>query len=203
MRAWDVGHGYPRHRRIEVEKRLVGHHGSDLRAEPAGSQILMDDQAAARAADAVEHHVAVPWHQRAQVDDVGADAFRRRLAARHHRAPGDDGDLVAFARLLRLAERQDELVAGPRPPRPAVVQHGAMFEEDHRVVAAQRCAKQPDRILGIGRHRDLPAGIMDELHLVGLAVPRVAAFEEAAGNARAPSAQRNGWRCASASSRNR
>ncbi len=58
-----------------------------------------------------------------------------------------------------------------------------MFEEQHRIVAAQGAAQQPDRILGVGRHRDLPARIVDELHLVGLAVPRVAALEEAARHA--------------------
>ena len=51
-----------------------------------------------------------------------------------------------------------------------------MLEEDHRVVAAQRRAQQADRILGVGRHRHLPAGRMDELHFVGLAVPGIAAL---------------------------
>ncbi len=183
MRARNVGHGDARDRRIEIEERLVGDDRGNLRAETAGAQILMDDQAAPRAADAFQHHLAVPRHQRAQVDDIGADALRRRLAARNHRAPGDDGDLVALAGLPGLAERQDEFVARPRPPRPAVVEHRAMLEEDHRIVAAQRRAQQPDRILGIGRHRHLPAGIVDELHFVGLAVPGIAAFEEAARDA--------------------
>ena len=101
--------------------------------------------------------------QRAQVDDVGADALRRGLAARHHRAPGDDRDLVALARLLRAAERKNIFVARPRPPSPAVVEHRAMLEEQHRIVAAKTAAQQPDRILGVRRHRDLPAGIVDEL----------------------------------------
>ena len=89
--------------------------------------------------------------------------FRRGLAARHHRAPGDDGDPAAIARFPRLTERQRKIIAGPRPPRPRVVEHRAMFEENHRVVAAQGPAEQPDRILGIGRHGDFPAGIVDEL----------------------------------------
>ena len=51
---------------------------------------------------------------------------------------------------------------------------GALSEA---LVAAQRRAEQTDRILGVGGRRDQPAGIVDELHLVGLAVPGVAAFE--------------------------
>src|SRR4051812_9334013 len=103
MRARDVGHGDARDRGIEVEECLVGDYRRNLRAEAAGAQILMHDQAAARSPNAVEHHVFVPRLQRAQVDDVCAEAFGRGLAPRHHRTPGDDGDRVAFAGLLRLA----------------------------------------------------------------------------------------------------
>ena len=40
-----------------------------------------------------------------------------------------------------------------------------MFEEQHRVVAAKRAAQQPDRILGVGRHRHLPPRVvMRRLH---------------------------------------
>ena len=60
MRAWDVGHGHARDRRIEVEEGFVGDDRGDFRAEAAGAQILMDDQAAARSANAVEHHVSCP-----------------------------------------------------------------------------------------------------------------------------------------------
>ena len=87
MRARDVGHGHPRDRRVEVEERLVGDHRGDLRAEAAGAQILVDDQAAARAANAVEHHLAVPRHQRAQVDDVGADTPSAAASQRGTIAP--------------------------------------------------------------------------------------------------------------------
>ena len=57
-----------------------------------------------------------------------------------------------------------------------------MLKEDHRVMPTQRCAQQPDRIFCVRRHRHLPPRIVDELHFVGLAVPRVAALEEAARN---------------------
>src|SRR5206468_1966895 len=144
---------------------------------------FVDDQAAARAADAVEHHVLVPRVQRPEVYHVGAEALGGRLAAWHHRAPGDDRDLLAFARLFRAAEWQDVLVARPRPPRPAVVEHRAMLEEQYRIVAAKAESQQADRILGVRRHRDLPARVVDELDLVGHRMPRVAAFEEAAWHA--------------------
>src|ERR1044071_1147413 len=154
MRTWDIGHGHPRDRCIEVEKRLVGHDGSDLRAEAARTQILMYDHAAARtlipsyneartrAGEAVKHHISIPWHQGAEVDDVGTDPFRRYFTARYHCAPCDDRDPLALASLLRLAERQDELVARPWPARPAVVEHCPMLEKDHRVIAAKRRAGQ-------------------------------------------------------------
>ena len=184
MRARDVGHRHPRDRRVEVEERLVGDHRGDLRAEAAGAQILVDDQAAAGAADAVQHHLAVPRIERAQVDDVGADALRRGLAARHHRAPGDDGDCIALAGLLRPAERQHIIVARPRPPRPGIVEHRAMLEEHHRVVAAQRAreaARPHPRRWTAPRPSSRDCG-RTRTSLV-MAVPRVAAFEEAAGHA--------------------
>src|SRR4030095_1439803 len=136
MRTGHVGHGHSGDRRIEFEECLVSYNRSDLRAETTGAQILMDDQAAPRTPDAVQNQVAIPWHQGAKVNDVGADAFRGCLAARHHRTPADDRDLVTLPRLLRLAEWQHELVAGPWPPRPGIVEHGAMLEEDYRVVPA-------------------------------------------------------------------
>ena len=43
MRARDIRHRDPGNRRIEVEEGLVGDHRGDLRPEPAGAQILMDD----------------------------------------------------------------------------------------------------------------------------------------------------------------
>src|SRR5437868_2414217 len=77
MRAGDIRHGDARHRRVEVQEGLVGNYGGDLSAEAAGAQILMDDQAAARRADAVQHHLLVPRHQGSQVEDIGAEPLRR------------------------------------------------------------------------------------------------------------------------------
>src|SRR5204863_2425113 len=73
MRARDVGHGDSRDRSVEIEEGFVGDHRGDLRAEAAGAQILVDDQAPARAAHAVEHHLLVPRLERAKIDDIGAE----------------------------------------------------------------------------------------------------------------------------------
>src|SRR6185369_588252 len=98
MRARDIRHGHARNRRVEVEESLVRNHRRDLRAEPAGAPIFVDDQAASRAAHAVEHHFLVPRLKCAQVDHIGAEALRGSLAAGDHRTPRYDGNLVAFAR---------------------------------------------------------------------------------------------------------
>jgi hypothetical protein len=58
-----------------------------------------------------------------------------------------------------------------------------MFEEDHRIIAAKAGAQQADGVLRIGRDCNQPAGIVDELHFIGLAVPGIADLEEAAGHA--------------------
>ena len=58
-----------------------------------------------------------------------------------------------------------------------------MLEEDHRLVAAQRRAQEPDGVLGVRRHRELPADRVQELDLVALAVPGIAALEESARHA--------------------
>ena len=105
----------------------------------------------------------------------------RFLAALDHRAPGDDREIVAFRTTARFAERQHKIIARIRPARRGRIEHGAMLEEDHGIIAAQRRAQQADRIFGVGWHRHLPARRMHELHFVGLAVPGIAAFEEADG----------------------
>ena len=58
-----------------------------------------------------------------------------------------------------------------------------MFEKYGRIIAAQRAAQQSHRILCIRRHCHAPTQTMQPLHLVGLAVPWITAFEEAARDA--------------------
>src|SRR5277367_4421298 len=58
-----------------------------------------------------------------------------------------------------------------------------MFEKDRGIIAAQRTAQQAYGILCVRRHGHTPAESMQPLDFVRLTVPRVATFEEAAGNA--------------------
>src|SRR3546814_8555802 len=87
MRAGNVRHGEAGDGGVEIEEGFVSHDRGYLGAEAAGLEILVDDEAAAGAADGVQNHLAVPRQQGAVVDDVWRNALRRDLAARHHRAP--------------------------------------------------------------------------------------------------------------------
>ncbi len=49
-----------------------------------------------------------------------------------------------------------------------------MLEEQDRVLPAQARTEQADRVGGIRGDRDFPAGRVDEVHLVGLAMPWIA-----------------------------
>ncbi len=98
-----------------------------------------------------EHGFAVPRRKRAEIEDVraGAQLLRRCFAALHHRAPRDDGDVVAFAHALGDAERQRKIVAGIGAARACGVEHVAVFEEHDRVVTAERRAQQADRVFSV------------------------------------------------------
>ncbi len=63
------------------------------------------------------------------------------------------------------------------------VEQEAVLEEDHRLVAAQRRAQEADGVFRVRRHRELPADRVQELDLVALAVPGIAALEESARHA--------------------
>ena len=99
------------HGRVEVLERLLGDRRGDLGAEAAGVRVLVEDDHLRRLLDRLEHRLAVPRDDRAQVDDLRRDAVLlgdlvRRLVGRvDHRAPRDDGDVVALAVDARLPER--------------------------------------------------------------------------------------------------
>src|SRR3546814_9848361 len=137
MRAGNVRHGEAGDGGVEIEEGFVSHDRGYLGAEAAGLEILVDDEAAAGAADGVQNHLAVPRHQGAEVDDICRNALRRVLAPRDHRAPGDDGDLVPLPRLLRPAEGEDVIVARIGAAGPGVVEHGAMLEEHDRIIRSE------------------------------------------------------------------
>ena len=55
-----------------------------------------------------------------RIDHLGLDALSRELVRRlqrplHHQREGHDGDVIAGAQHLRLADRQDEIVEGQAP----------------------------------------------------------------------------------------
>src|SRR6185437_10514165 len=75
------------------------------------------------------------------------------------------------------------LVAGIRPARRSPIEHGAVLEENSRVITAQCRTQQPHRVLCVGGHGDSPAHTVYPGDLVGLTVPGIAAFEEAARHA--------------------
>ena len=127
---------------------------------PAVDGVLVHDEAPAGAAHRLEHRVAVPRRDRAQVDQV---ARRRRTgppprAQRCTIAP----QLTTVMRSpstqpCATAERQHVVVA--RIARAAVARHQqrAMLEEDRRIGAAHRGAQQSHRVGRVRRNRHLPA----------------------------------------------
>jgi hypothetical protein len=126
----------------------------------------------------------IPRRQRPQVQQVGRKpgAPDRGLAALDHRAPGHHRQCGALAQQAGLAEFHDKIIAGIGASCPAAVEHRAVLEEYRRVIAAQCRAQQTDGILGVRRHGHSPPDAVKPLHLVRLAVPGIAAFEEPAGN---------------------
>ena len=151
--------------------------------KPPVLRVLVEDEHLGAARDALEHRLAVPRDQRAQVEHLDGDAvvgeLRRRLVGRvDHRAPGDHGDVVARAVDAGLAERR----------RVAVVRHLALdapvevlvLEEQDGVRVLDRGDEQALRVLGRRRAHDLEAGDVREARLRVLRVERPAR-EAAAG----------------------
>jgi len=124
---------------------MLGHLGGNLTAEAADLHRLVHHQQPPGLGHRVEHHLAVPRPQGAQVDHFG----RHRHAAQgggggfhhaDHGRPGDDGQIVATAHDAADAER-NRLVVGIvdlalHAPQPLVL------HVDHRVVAADRRLEQ-------------------------------------------------------------
>ena len=183
MRARDVGHRHSSHGRIEVEERFVRDYGSDFRPEAAGPQIFVNDQATAGPANAVQHHVTVPRHQGAQVDDVGTDAS----------AAASQRGTIAPQVTIVIWSPSRVFLARPNGSTLSLPGHGRRAQLSSSIARCSKnstgslprkaAAQQPDCVLGIAGYRDLPAGVVHELDLVGHRVPRVAALEKAAGDA--------------------
>ena len=82
---------------LRAWKHSADHVGGDVGAPPAGVRALLDDHESSRAFHRLAHTRAVPRHQRAQVDHLGAPrgAARPRPAPPDRLAEGHDRDVVA------------------------------------------------------------------------------------------------------------
>src|SRR5438552_16372700 len=114
LERWREGHrrvrgSDPLHRRIEVLERLLGDRRGDLAAEASGVSVLVQDEHLRGLPHRFEHRLLVPWHERAQIEDLDRDSvavelLRRLLGGVDHRAPGDHAQIAALPVDARLAE---------------------------------------------------------------------------------------------------
>ena len=138
--------GHALHRRHQRQQAVLGDRRRDLGGEARGARRFGHDDAAARARDRREDRVEVVRLERRDVDHFGGIALlgerigrRERLV--HHRAPGDQRDVGAFAQREAGVERQrlavvlDLLLEEAIEPR--------RLEEDHRIGIAYRGEQQP------------------------------------------------------------
>ena len=94
-------------RRLEMVEAALLDQGGKLGAEAGGARRLVDDDAAAGLLHRFLDRLDVDRDDGPKVDHLGVDPFR--LGGGHrdmdHRAVGEDGHRLAFARDRRLAER--------------------------------------------------------------------------------------------------
>ncbi len=99
----------------------------------------MDNQAPSCPSHGGQYGILVPRHQCTQIDDVGGKTLGGVFTAGHHRAPGDDSDVFTAFRERGLSERQRIVVARIGTTGPSEVQHSAVLEKYHGIVASKRC----------------------------------------------------------------
>ena len=157
--------GHNCRRRVELVEGHLGHVAGDFGGEGAALAGVGDDHQAAGLLDALQNGLIVEGNQRAGVDDLGLHAvlllqlvggLQRAI---QHRAHGQDGDVLAGALHIGLAEgnlivlRRNaalmELLAD--------VVDALGLEEHDRVGAHQSGGHQALRIVGGGREGDLQA----------------------------------------------
>ena len=68
-------------RPVEVLEGLLGDRRRDLGAEAARAGVLVEDEHLRRPAGALEHGLAIPRDQRAEVEHLDRDAVRRRATS--------------------------------------------------------------------------------------------------------------------------
>jgi hypothetical protein len=133
---------------------------------------LVDDDQSAGILDTFQDGVGIQRRGRARIDHRAGNALLLQLV-RHfvgeadHAAEGDDGDVIAFAGQVGLAEGD-----GVGLVRHLFLQvvHDLVFEEDHGIVVADGLDQQSLGLVGGGRDDDLQAGNMGEYGVQTLAV---------------------------------
>ena len=124
--------------------------------------------------------------ERAQIDHLDARLrARARLLRRlkrpwHHRAVGDDRDVVARTHNLGFAERNHVIRPGIRRAAEGLAIEPLVLEKQHRIVAADRGAQQAVGVESVGWENHADAGSVGEDALAALRVVDRAAGEIAA-----------------------
>ena len=121
-----------------------------------------------------EDRIRIHRLQGAQVDDLGLDAILRqrigggeRLA--NHPAVGDDGEILALAHDVRLADGD---FVGLFRHHAAVGQRHLVHHREHRIVVPRRGDQETLGVIGRGRRNDLQARQVAEPRFQALGVLR-------------------------------
>src|SRR5215211_1206928 len=104
-----VRRGDAHHRAVEVLEGLLRDQRGDLGRNSARARRLLNEHHLAGLAHAGQHGVAVVRAERAEIEDLDRRAVQvlgRLERGEHHRAVGDDREVLAFAGQPRLAERR-------------------------------------------------------------------------------------------------
>src|SRR5690554_104468 len=180
------------HRRVHIVEHFVLQPRSDLRPDVEHRQAFLDHDAAIRLLEALEHRLQIERAQPAQVNDLGLNAvLRQRLRRRggpfQPLAEGHDRHVVALALDVALADRQHEvrIIGDLRAP----LEHGAVLDEQNRVVVTDRRLEHALRVVGRAGHRHVQTGEVREDHLGRVGVCRA---ELLAAAGRGADHQRNG-----------
>ena len=150
-------------RRVEVVEAEAADVAGEVVEEPATLAGVASHDDLARLLDGFDDFLVVERDERACVNDFYADAvlgleqLRRLERAVERGADGEDGEILAFALDVRLAER--DLVAFSRDAALvellADVVDALALEEDHRVGAVERGGHEALGVVRCGREHDL------------------------------------------------
>ena len=175
------------HGRIKEREEFIGNTGGDLCAVAEAERVFVGHDDAAGFLHTGADGVPIAGIESPEIQDFDGDL---RVAAFHverglqslldDSSVGDDGERLAGFCDARFAERDHKT----RPGGGGAVIHLAVellvFEEEHRVIAADGGSEQSCGVFGIGREHDAEAGNVGEVHLAALAVIDGTAVEIAA-----------------------